>query len=156
MKKGVFLLSNVDESRLQAGFEVLHLSFENGSDHSIFVQAFNVEALQNPIFHHRHSSLKSLGVDDQLLVVLILLASEEGEDAFSDRAILRSIQCGLTQLLLVDVNGLWLGGSPSQVILGLGVFNGFPIGSVSSASVMGAILGVSRHWVEGWRTHNQS
>jgi hypothetical protein len=54
------------------------------------------------------------------------------------------------------VNGLWLGGSPSQVILGLGVFNGFPIGSVSSASVMGAILGVSRHWVEGWRTHNQS
>ncbi len=105
MKEGIFLLSNVDEGCLESGFEVLNFPFENGSDHSVLVETFDVESLKNSILHDGDPSLEGLRIDDQFLVVLVGLAAEKRFDSLANRSFLGSVEGLFPQFPLVDMNG---------------------------------------------------
>ena len=105
MEEGILLLPNVNKGGFQSGFKVLNFPFENGSDHSVLVETFDVESLKNSILHHGDPSLEGLRIDDQLLVVLVGLTAEKRFDSLANRSFLGPVEGLFPQFPLVDMNG---------------------------------------------------
>lgn len=72
VQERVFLEADVDERGFQAGFEVFDLALEDAGDDLFLARALDGEFFEHAAFHDGDAILESLGVDDDLLVELLL------------------------------------------------------------------------------------
>ena len=64
VKKGVFVFTDIDESSLEAGLQVLDAAFEDRADFAGFTRAFDFEFFEYAVLQQCHAFFERLRIDD--------------------------------------------------------------------------------------------
>ena len=91
-RNAFFLVADVDEHRLQAGFDVLDAALEDAADDVAVADAFDVVFFEHTVFEQGDAAFELLDVDQEQIALLLLREAEDalyffnhGKGGLSDR-----------------------------------------------------------------------
>jgi len=99
MEEGVFGLSDIDKGSFDAGFMILNLAFEDGTDHLLLVRLFDFKFLKDAIFEECHSALQRFRIDDEFFERIVGLLVDGFGNPLKERLLLFAFSGFYSKLL---------------------------------------------------------